>query len=72
MPARGDYDSGRRDCDHYARRIERPVIIWVRSAIVRVKRMPVIVAVVAVVIDVFPVMVVGIRGRGRGQSHCGQ
>ena len=71
MPTRRDYD-GSRDSDNHARSIVGSIIVRVRAAIVRVKRMPVIVAVVAVVIDVFTVMrtvvVVGIRRRGHGQG----
>jgi hypothetical protein len=67
MPARGDYDTGRWDSDHYPRPPVGPIVVRVGTAIVRIKHMPVVVAVMSVVNDVISVMVmvvVGIRRRG--------
>ena len=74
MPARCDHDNGRRGCDNYARTTVGSIIVRARTSVIWVEPRAVVVAVMAVVIDVPSVtvmVIVGTRRRGRDQGDGG-
>jgi hypothetical protein len=70
MPAGRYHDGGRGAGHYYARATVGTIVVRIRAGVIRVETVTVVVAIMALVVDV-TTMVVGLRGAGDGKGRHG-